>query len=534
MMGSLALPSNFATLDWVIVGVYLSLSVCVGLFANRYIHSTKAYLVGGGRSGVALNVATYIGTALGLVTLMYASIDAFSHGFAYVTLALLGLLTGLVLGLTGLVVGPLRRLNLLTIPEYFEHRYSRRVRVVGGSICALAGILNMGLFPKMGATFITYATGLHQVNEPETMVNLITSLLLLLVLIYTVLGGMVSVIITDFVQFMVLTLGMGLGVWYCLAHEQLGWETMLSAMATHRGERMFNPVAPGGYGWVWLCFNFLVLLVAGFCWAPEASRALTARDESTARRTFLFASTGMFVRLAVPALWGVAAFTLVSQNAELTAYFFPNGLAGNADHAEQAMPATLGAIVPTGVLGLLVAGLLAAFMSTHDSYLLCWSSVISRDVIGPLSRRKRLDREEIRDTRWSVVCIGAFLMFWGIWYKLPNSVWNYMAVSGTIYLSGAGVALLGGIYWRGASTAGAWAALLAGLLAIVGLFLDPINAWLVNRQWPPLTGPVVGLFNYAFCAAVFVLFSWWFPDSDRNDERERTSVTGLYEEAADG
>lgn len=514
-MNTLNLPSNFSTIDWVVVAVYLSLSLLIGLIANRYIHTTKAYLIGGGRSGISLNVATYIGTGLGLVTLMYASIDGFSHGFSYVTLALIGMFTNIVLGVTGLVIAPLRRMNLLTIPEYFERRYSRGVRIAGGAICALAGIVNMGLFPKMGATFITYATGLHiSAENPEVMVNIITSLLIVAVLVYTVLGGMVSVIITDYIQFVVLSVGMAMGIYFCLTYEGLGWQTMVDTAGEYGGEKMFNPLAEGsGYGWTWVFFNLLVLFVAGFAWAPEASRALTARNANVARGTFFLASTGMFIRMAVPALWAVAAFTLVAQNSDLTAYFFPNGFDQTPEHAAAAMPATLGAIVPAGLLGILVAGLLAAFMSTHDSYMLCWASIISRDVVGPVARKPMTDRQEILITRISVVCIGVFLLVWGIWYELPDSVWNYMAVSGTIYLSGAAATLIGGLYWRRGSSAGAWAALLCGLFAIFGLFLDFLNQSLeaVGIKYT-VTAPVLGLFNFGLCACAFVLFSLIFPD----------------------
>jgi len=178
----------------------------------------------------------------------------------------------------------------------------------------------------------------------------------------------------------------------------------------------------------------------------------------------------------------------------------------------------LGAIVPSGLLGVLVAGLLAAFMSTHDSYLLCWSSVISRDIVGPLSRKPLTDRQEITITRISVVGIGIFLLIWGIWYELPDSVWNYMAVSGTIYLSGAGATLLGGIYWKRASTAGAWAAMLCGLIAVAGLFLEPVNAMLEDAGLEyRLTAPVVGLFNFGLCAFMFVLFSLLIPDKQSGE-----------------
>lgn len=519
-MAALDLTTNFTGMDWAIVVIYLAVSLAIGIFANRYIHSVKAYLVGGGASGTSLNATTYISTGLGLVTLMYAGIDGFSHGFAYLTLALIGFAAGVFLGLTGLVIKPLRQMKLLTIPEFFERRYSRRVRIVGGTICALSGIVNMGLFPKMGAIFITGVTGIGaHVENPELTVNLITSALIVLVLIYTVLGGMVSVIITDYIQFIVLSVGMGLGVYFCLVHPALGWDTMLNTVAEHRGEMMFNPVAAeGGYGWTWIAFMLLVVLVAGFCWAPEASRALTAKNASVAKRTFLIASPGQFVRLGVPVLWAIAAFTLVAQDQSLTAYFFPHGLDQAPRHAGAAMPLVLGKVVPAGLLGVLVAGLLAAFMSTHDSYLLCWSSVISRDVVSPLLGHKLSGKQEILATRITVVAIGAFLLVWGIWYKLPDSVWTYMAVSGSIYLSSAGVVLLGGIYWKRASSAGALAAMIAGLIAIVGLFLKPFNAqlheWGINYK---LTGPVVGLFNFGLCAVVFVVVSLRFPDPPRQE-----------------
>ena len=458
-----AFATNFTAIDWVIVAVYLMLSVLVGIWVNRYIHNVTDYLVGGRASRTSLNVATYIGTGLGLVTLMYASIDAFSNGFAYVTLALMAFVVGVILGATGLVIGPLREMKLLTIPEFFERRYGPRTRIVAGSICALAGILNMGLFPKFGATFITYVTGLS--------------------------------------------------VYFCLIHPDLGWNNMVGTLAEHRGEGMFNPIVNENYGWIWVCFNFVVLFVASFCWAPEATRALTARDIATTRRTFLVGAPGQFVRLGVPALWAVAAFCLVAASPALTEHFFPFGLDGEARHASQAMPLVIGKIVPSGLLGLLVAGLLAAFMSTHDSYLLCWASVIARDVVNPLTGGALDGQAQIRVTRIGVVLIGVFLLVWGVWHELPESVWNYMAVTGTIYLSGAGVALLGGIYWKRASTVGALAAFTGGLVSIIGLFTEQINERLENTgSGFEITSPMLGLFNYIFCAVLFIAFSLLFPD----------------------
>ena len=510
--------TNFTTIDWAIVVAFLVATLVIGLLANRYIHTVSGYMVGGRSAGTSLNVATYIGTGLGLVTLMYAGIDAFSRGFAYVSLSLLGLAIGVLLGSSGFVIHRLRRMKLTTLPEFFERRFSRGTRITAGLICALAGILNMGLFPKMGATFLTYTTGLGAAGgDPTVVVNVITSLLIVIALAYTVLGGMVAVIVTDYLQFVVLSVGMALGIWFCLTYPGLDWTSITAAQATHRGAAAFNPFHADSYGWTYMIWMALVFFSAALCWTPEATRALTSRDARATMRTFLFASPGQFVRLAVPALWAVAAFAYVSQRPELTAYFFPEGLAGPPDaaHAAKAMPLLIGKVVPTGLLGVLTAGLVAAFMSTHDSYLLGWASIITRDVVCPLAGRPVTARAQIRVTRVTVVAIGAFLLLWGIWYELPASVWTYMAVTGNVYLSGSVVALVGGMYWRRASSAGAMAALLGGLVSLSGLWGATLDGWV------PGLAAIVGVGNYVFCAVLFVVFSLLLPDG-----------TGAGEEAA--
>ena len=103
----------------------------------------------------------------------------------------------------------------------------------------------------------------------------------------------------------------------------------------------------------------------------------------------------------------------IENDPALTGHFFPNGLSEAPAHPDQAMPLLLGKVVPAGLLGVLVAGLMAAFMSTHDSYFLCWSSVIARDVIAPLKKRPLTDKEQIRTTRMMYrMCEMGILDIW--------------------------------------------------------------------------------------------------------------------------
>lgn len=508
--------TNFSDIDFVIVGVYLSGVIAIGFIANRFISSVSTYVVGGRRAGVALNTATYIGTAFGMNEIMYASIDGFRMGFAYLTMALISFSIPLLLGITGVVVKRLRELELTTLPEFFERRFDRRARVTAGAVCVIAGSLNMGLFPKIGAIFVTYTLGLaDQDTDPELTVNLIMTGLIVLVLVYTIMGGMVSVIITDYVQFVVLSIGVGVALLHCLSHPDIGWSNMVDTWSRARGEAAFNPFHPDSYGWVFIIWMLCMGVFGSVTWAPEATRSLTSKDASTTQRTFLLGSAGGFVRLAAPALIAIAAFAYFADHPTLSSHFFPDGLAGEVNNAPHALPLVLGKILPAGLLGILVAGFLSAFLSTHDSYILTWASIFVRDVVNPLRGTSLSDRQQIVLIRICVLCIGAFLLIWGVWYQLPDSVWTYLAVTGTVYISGAGITVYGGIYWKRASSAGAFAALCGGLLAISALFIEALQ---VHLPW--LTEAKLAFSNFVLCACLFVGFSLLFPDRKVENAKE--------------
>jgi len=508
--------TNFTNLDWGIVVVYLSLAVAIGIIANRFIHNVSNYMVGGRSVGAALNAATYMGTLTALSVVMYSALDGFTRGFSYMIIPLIAMLCVIVCGSTGFVVKNLRQLNLTTIPEYFEVRYSRQVRVTAGVICATAGIINMGLFPKVGAVFITYATGLAaSSSDPEMLVNIITSGLIILVLFYTIMGGMVSVILTDFMQYIIISVGILIALYFCFSLPAISWDSMVSLQAETRGEAAFNPFHEDSYGWTYMIWQIALLATAVIAWAPEAGRMLTAKDYKATMRTFLLGSPAWIVGWAIPALWAIAAFTVFAGDAELAPYFMPDGPGGKMENAINALPLFLGKIIPTGMLGLFTAGMLAAFMSTHDSYFLCWASVIVRDIVNPLRQKPLNEAEQIRVTRIIILITGIFLLIWGVWYDLPESVWTYMAITGNIFLSGAGVIIIGGLYWRKASSTGALVAMLVGLTSMVGLFPEPIQ-----KIAPWATEGILGVSSYVLCAVTFVVGSLLFPDGPQSKTQE--------------
>ncbi len=243
---------------------------------------------------------------------------------------------------------------------------------------------------------------------------------------------------------------------------------------------------------------------------------------------------GLYVRkliFLIPCFWGICAFVLVMQSPGLTELFFPAGypppdpLPEGVDAVDNlyAMPLLLGQILPAGLIGLITAGMIAAFMSTHDSYLLCWSSVLTQDVIAPIAEargRPLGSRTRVAISRILIFVIGLYILYWGLIYQGSDDIWDYMAVTGAIYFSGAFALLLGGLYWRRASSTGAFLALLMGLTAILGM--SPVQ----DALDIDIPSARVGLFSIAATVLAMFFGSLLFPDRERDGKQQPTTDTG--------
>ena len=498
--------TNFGPLDWWIVAAYLAVSVFIGLLVRRYIHTMADYVSAGRGLGTALGVATLTGTELGLVTIMYSSQLGFTNGFSAFHIALIHGVVTFFVGASGFIVCRLRRLNVITIPEYYELRFSRGVRVFGGVMLTLGGILNMGLFLKAGAVFIVGITGLS-----PGAVNWVMTALLVLVLVYTVLGGMVAVVITDYIQFVVLSIGLLIACLLCI--KGLGWASIFDTVAAQKGPAGFNPlIQEGGFGVGYMTWQGFIGLVGCALWPTAVARALAADSPRTVRKQFMWGSVSYAIRLLIPYFLGICAFVLIVTRApDLKALFFPAGQGSEAAlETLYGMPVALGRLLPTGLIGLISAAMIAAFMSTHDSYLLCWSSVITQDIVAPLRGGDMTAGSRIRLTRVLIVLVGLWVLAWGIFYPSGGKLWDYMAVTGGIYFNAAFALLAGGLYWKRASRTGAYLALAASFTNVIGL--PPVKKVLGMAA----TGPErIWLITFLVTVAAMVGGSILFPDRER-------------------
>src|SRR6267142_2952906 len=140
---------NFTILDWAIVSGYLVVSLAVGLLGKKYIGNVAHYLVAGRELGTYIGIATLAATEIGTITFMYNAELGYRYGFAPFVIALISGLVMIIIGRTGFVITRFRSMNLMTVPEFFERKYSLGLRLFTGVLVALGGILNMGVFLKI-------------------------------------------------------------------------------------------------------------------------------------------------------------------------------------------------------------------------------------------------------------------------------------------------------------------------------------------------------------------------------------------------
>lgn len=216
---------NFTALDWIIVIGYLIASVSVGLIGKRYVGSVSHYLVAGRELGLYLGIATLAATEIGTITFMYNAELGYRYGFAAFAAAMISGVVMIIVGRTGFIISRFRELRLMTVPEYFERKYSRGLRIVTGVLVALGGILNMGVFLKIEGEFLTIVSGI----DTRHIITVMT-VILALELLYTVLGGMVSVVITDFFQYVLLSIATILVSIYAVYYA--GWGNIINKVTT--------------------------------------------------------------------------------------------------------------------------------------------------------------------------------------------------------------------------------------------------------------------------------------------------------------
>jgi SSS family solute:Na+ symporter len=130
-------------------------------------------------------------------------------------------------------------------------------------------------------------------------------------------------------------------------------------------------------------------------------------------------------------------------------------------------------------------------MSTYDSYLLSFSAILGQDIISPVIKKQLDGKRRMFFVRVGIIIIGIFIYFWGVYYEFTETVFRYIALTGSLAFAGTLTGVVGGIYWKKASTVGAYLTFIASAIPpIVSLFvpnISPTNAGLLSFVLAPVS-----------------------------------------------
>src|SRR6059036_1593462 len=215
--------THFSWLDGSIIGIYLLATMIAGLMVRKYVGKVEHFLLAGREMDVYLGIASLAATEFGIVTCMYTAQNGCEKGFAGVIPGICQAVAMFFIGLTGFCIKPLRDSGVMTIPEMFDRRFGPRIRWAAGVVIVLGGLLNMGVFLRTGGEFLVLVCGFDAAYLEITMTALLVG-----VAAYTILGGMLSVLVTDFLQFVVMSVGLIVVTALILAN--LGWDKLVSTV----------------------------------------------------------------------------------------------------------------------------------------------------------------------------------------------------------------------------------------------------------------------------------------------------------------
>jgi SSS family solute:Na+ symporter len=441
-------------LDYVVMAVFLLIIVGIGFYAGKLAHNSKEGLLVAGRSiGMWPLVASTIAGEWGAITMVYMGQAGYLNGLAAM---FLGWLIFLAQGAaSGLGFGTIwfRRLKMMTVAEIMEHRYGKVARAITGLAMCLAFMVILGSFLNgLGVLFGTFFN-----IQPR----IVLVVMLLVALAYTVTGGMWSVILTDVFQY--LLLGLAIPIVAVLAVVKIGgWEVLYTSVIQAGGEKAVNGYAQ--YGILIILYQLLFFFITGVCYPTILTRVMAARSVKEGYKAIAIGQIPMLARAVFPVLVGAAGLVL-----------FPN--LGN--DSVKAYGLTMLAVVPHGILGLLIAGLISAFMSTADTYYLTCSSMIPQDIIGPIlgDKKKLTDKQTTLLIRLGIGLTACVAMYVGFFYQGGMIYW-FIKLGELMFCSGLGPAIVLGMFWKKANHVGAAACMATGLIVTIILnYVLVVPAW---------------------------------------------------------
>lgn len=423
------------------VVVYLLGTLALGVWAGTRIKNTADFAVAGRSLPLIMVVTTTFATWFGAETVMGIPARFVQGGLNAVVEDPFG--AGMCLILVGMFFAArLYKLNLLTIGDYYRARYGKGIEV----FCSVAIILSYlgwvaAQITALGLVFSVLTNG--AMSEAAGMV-----VGTLAVLIYVVVGGFLAVALTDFIQMIVLVIGLSIIAFF--SAELAGGAGQVFAMAEQN--KLWNFLPPPSFNDIVFFIGAAVTMMFGSIPQQDVfQRVMSAKNAPTARAGAMIGGASYILFAFVP-MFIVASAVLVMGE---------GGLAMAKDDYQRLLPTFVMTKMPLIMQILFFGALLSAIKSTSSATLLAPSTSFVENILKNL-RPDMTDRQQLFAMRASIVVFAALVLAYAIAMQ-GTSIYELVSSAYQVTLVAAFVPLVMGLYWRRATTQGAIASVAAGM-----------------------------------------------------------------------
>jgi SSS family solute:Na+ symporter len=476
-------------LDWTIVVGMLAMLTVASFITKKYTRSVADFLAANRCAGRYLICVSQGLAGVGSISLIAGFELYYKTGFTAAWWQLIMIVVNTVVFLSGWIVYRFRQTRALTLAQFLEIRYSRRFRIFSGLVAWFSGIINFGIFPAVGARFFIYFCGFP---DTITVYAIIMAILLAFALYFTFVGGQIAVVVTDFLQGIFTNIAFVVILIFVLV--KFPWPEITSTLLTApENASLLHPYktqnAQDFNLWFYLILAF-GYFYAGGVWQGSQGYNAAALNAHEARMGKILST------------WRILALNLFMMIIPICAYTFLNSsnfsnVAGPThsaidsieNHQIREQMTTVLAMrnfLPTGIIGIMAAVMLAAFIGNHDTYLHSWGSIFIQDVIMPFRRKPFTAAQHLKLLKLSIFGVAIFIYIFSLIFRQTEYIYMFFLITGAIFTGGAGAVVIGGLYWKRGTTAAAWCAMITGsLLSVAGVIVGQVN------EFAPFTNKIM-------------------------------------------
>lgn len=442
-------------LDIGIVIAYFIFILVVGVISYKKIKNEEDYSVAGRSLGYPLVIGATTATAIGAGATMGTAGLSYSMG-----IAALWSVIAYAIGLIGFsfIAFVIRRIRYWTIPEVLRARYGNATRVISAIFLILGLIALFGVQVAALGSVFTALGNFFGINYQSAV--LIAGAVMI---VYCFAGGMFALAYTEIVQAILLLVILGIALPIFLFSG-----VQLSDVAAKVPPRMLD--FTGGVPVKTILAWFATMTPICFIDVSLWQRASSSKSETVARRSIWISTLLYFGYSVAIVLIGILGY-----------YYYPN-LAKDYGTADVVIPMLILKHLPTVMIGLSIAAILAVIMSTAASVLLVAGMTVSRD-IARFFRPSMSEKSGLGTARAAVIVIGVF----GITFALlMRGIFDMMLLSFALFIAVGFVPTMAALFWNKATNKGAIASMVSGGISVVLLYalnkpfgIEPIFASLV-------------------------------------------------------